>query len=126
MTVHEATGSSTRLNAVCIFERESGRPLSRHTGWLPNEMGAVKGYELVVRSVSTVGNYDYTFETVYMLDGTMEVRISASGYLQGAVFDENQTDFGHRIRDHSMGSLHDHVIGYKGTSVLPLPAMCAR
>lgn len=79
MTVHEAQGSSTRLDAVCVFERDSGKPLSRHTGWLSNEMGvrrplvvpsvderltftrfelqAVKGYELVIRSISTVGNY---------------------------------------------------------------------
>jgi hypothetical protein len=57
-TVHDQ-GSSTRRNAICVFERESGRPLSRHTGQGRNEMGAVKGYELVVRSVSTVGNYDY-------------------------------------------------------------------
>ena len=54
-TVHLAGGSSTRLNAICVFERDSGRPLSRHTGWLPDEMGAVKGFELTVRSVSTVG-----------------------------------------------------------------------
>lgn len=57
-TVHEY-GSTTRRNAICVFERESGRPLSRHTAPGKNEMGAVKGYELVVRSVSTVGNYDY-------------------------------------------------------------------
>ena len=57
-TVHDQ-GSSMRRNAICIFERESGRPLSRHWSRTTNEMGAVKGYELVVRSVSTVGNYDY-------------------------------------------------------------------
>ena len=57
-TIHEQ-GSSTRRNAICVFERESGRPLSRHTGREKDEMGAVKGYELVVRTISTVGNYDY-------------------------------------------------------------------
>ena len=57
-TVHELQ-SSVRKNAICVFERESGRPLSRHTGAQKDEMGAVKGYELVVRSVSSVGNYDY-------------------------------------------------------------------
>jgi primary-amine oxidase len=56
-TVHES-GSTTRKNAICEFERESGRPISRHTGG-KGEMGAVKGFELVVRSISTVGNYDY-------------------------------------------------------------------
>lgn len=41
------------------------------------------------------------------------VSVSASGYLQGAVFDKDQIDYGHQIRDHSMGSLHDHLINYK-------------
>ena len=54
-TVHTAEGSSTRLNGICVFERDSHKPLSRHTGWLKDEMGAIKGYELTVRSVSTVG-----------------------------------------------------------------------
>ena len=57
-TVHES-GSSIRKNAVCVFEREMGRPLSRHKGYKKDEMGVVKGYELVVRTISTVGNYDY-------------------------------------------------------------------
>jgi hypothetical protein len=56
--LHEG-GSSIRRRAICVFERPSGRPLSRHTGWVKGEMGAVKGFELVVRWVSTVGNYDY-------------------------------------------------------------------
>lgn len=56
-TVHEM-GSTTRRNAICLYEREAERPLSRHTGKGKDEMGAVKGYELVVRSVSSVGNYD--------------------------------------------------------------------
>lgn len=42
-----------------MFERDSNKPISRHTGWLKDEMGAIKGYEFVVRSISTVGNYDY-------------------------------------------------------------------
>lgn len=58
-TVHEA-GSSTRKNAICVFENEKHIPLSRHTeSGRKNVMGAVKGYELVVRSISSVGNYDY-------------------------------------------------------------------
>lgn len=56
--VHDQ-GSTLRRNAICIFERESGRPLSRHTEGSKHAMGVVKGYELAVRSISTVGNYDY-------------------------------------------------------------------
>jgi primary-amine oxidase len=54
-TVHADFGSTTRRNAICIFEQDSGRPLSRHTAWMRDEMGAVKGAELIARSISTVG-----------------------------------------------------------------------
>lgn len=55
-TVHDMFGTSTRKNAICVFERDSGKPLTRHTGWMKDEMGGTKGFELVVRTISTVGN----------------------------------------------------------------------
>ncbi|KAJ7015772.1 amine oxidase catalytic domain-containing protein [Mycena alexandri] len=74
---------------------------------------AIKGYELLVRTISTVGNYDYLFDYTFQLDGTMEVRISASGYMQGAWWDDTKSPYGTKIRDTYMGSIHDHVINYK-------------
>ncbi|KAJ7644759.1 amine oxidase catalytic domain-containing protein [Roridomyces roridus] len=111
--VHTVSGTALQEGAICVFERDSGKPLSRHTGYLKNEMGAIKGYELIVRTISTVGNYDYLFDYTFQLDGTMEVRVSASGYLQGAWWDDAENDYGTKIRDTYMGSLHDHVINYK-------------
>ncbi|KAJ7067387.1 amine oxidase catalytic domain-containing protein [Mycena amicta] len=110
---HTDSGTLIRRDAICVFERDSGKPLSRHTGYMKKEMGAIKGYELVVRTISTVGNYDYLFDYTFQLDGTIEVRISASGYLQGAWWDDAEHEYGTRIRDTYMGSLHDHVINYK-------------
>ncbi|KAJ7111935.1 amine oxidase catalytic domain-containing protein [Mycena epipterygia] len=110
---HTASGTMLRHDAICVFERDSGKPLSRHTGYMKGEMGAIKGYELVVRTISTVGNYDYLFDYTFQLDGTLEVRISASGYLQGAWWDDAESSYGTKIRDTYMGSIHDHVINYK-------------
>ncbi|KAJ7472719.1 amine oxidase catalytic domain-containing protein [Mycena latifolia] len=110
---HTAGGTMLREDAICVFERDSGKPISRHTGYMKGEMGAVKGYELIIRTISTVGNYDYLFDYTFQLDGTLEVRISASGYLQGAWWDSSEHEYGTRIRDTYMGSLHDHVINYK-------------
>ncbi|KIY73996.1 amine oxidase catalytic domain-containing protein [Cylindrobasidium torrendii FP15055 ss-10] len=114
-TTYGATGSVTRKRAICIFEQDSGKPLTRHAGWMNGEFGAVKGYILTVRSISTVGNYDYCefFDYTFHLDGTMEVRISASGYLQGGYWEPRQEGYGARIRDTTMGNLHDHVINFK-------------
>ncbi|KAJ6561792.1 amine oxidase catalytic domain-containing protein [Mycena capillaripes] len=110
---HTDVGTLLQNDAICVFERDSGKPLSRHTGYMKGEMGAIKGYELIVRTISTVGNYDYLFDYTFQLDGTLEVRISASGYLQGAWWDEAETPYGTKIRDTYMGSIHDHVINYK-------------
>ncbi|KAJ7081806.1 amine oxidase catalytic domain-containing protein [Mycena belliarum] len=110
---HSDVGTMLRADAICVFERDSGKPLSRHTGYMKSEMGAVKGYELIIRTISTVGNYDYMFDYTFQLDGTMEVRISASGYLQGAWWDGEEDSYGTRIRDTYMGSIHDHVVNYK-------------
>ncbi|KAF5367943.1 hypothetical protein D9758_004498 [Tetrapyrgos nigripes] len=99
------TGTIRRERAICVFESDSGRPITRHTGWMEGEFGATKGYVLTVRSISTVGNYDY--------NGTIEVRVSASGYLQGGFWEPKQKGYGGRIRDSTMGNLHDHVINFK-------------
>ncbi|KAK7006189.1 amine oxidase catalytic domain-containing protein [Favolaschia claudopus] len=110
---HTNVGTLLQQDAICVFERDSGKPLSRHIGYLKGEMGAIKGYELVVRTISTVGNYDYLFDYTFQLDGTIEVRVSASGYLQGAWWDDAEMSYGTKIRDTYMGSIHDHVINYK-------------
>ncbi|KAJ7741169.1 amine oxidase catalytic domain-containing protein [Mycena maculata] len=110
---HSEPGTLLRQDAICVFERDSGKPLIRHIGYMKGEMGAIKGYELVVRTISTIGNYDYLFDYTFQLDGTMEVRVSLSGYLQGAWWDDAEADYGTKIRDTYMGNLHDHVINYK-------------
>ncbi|EJF56720.1 amine oxidase catalytic domain-containing protein [Dichomitus squalens LYAD-421 SS1] len=112
-TTYNYEGSITRERAICIFEHDPGRPITRHTGYAAGEMGATLGYQLIVRSVSTVGNYDYLFDYIFQIDGTVEVRLSASGYLQGGYWEPSQEGYGTAIRDSTMGSLHDHVINYK-------------
>jgi primary-amine oxidase len=54
-TTFSATGTMTRKRAICIFEQDSGRPITRHLGFERSEFGAVKGYQLVIRSIATVG-----------------------------------------------------------------------
>ncbi|KAI0765133.1 amine oxidase catalytic domain-containing protein [Fomes fomentarius] len=112
-TTHNLEGSIARERAICIFEHDTGRPITRHTGYKDGEFGATRGYQLIVRSISTVGNYDYLFDYIFQIDGTIEVRLSASGYLQGGYWEPAQEGYGTAIRETTMGSLHDHVINYK-------------
>ncbi|KAI0659027.1 amine oxidase catalytic domain-containing protein [Cubamyces menziesii] len=112
-TTHNFEGSIVRSRAICIFEHDAARPITRHTGYSEGEFGATRGYQLVIRSISTVGNYDYLFDYIFQIDGTIEVRLSASGYLQGGYWEPAQEGYGTAIRETTMGSLHDHVINYK-------------
>ncbi len=58
--VHSSGGTTVTKNAICIFEKDNGRPLTRHRampgfGGEQSTTGAVKDYMLVVRSIVTVG-----------------------------------------------------------------------
>ena len=54
-TTFGLTGILSRDRAICIFEHDSERPLTRHFGYDRDEFGAVKGYQLVIRSIATLG-----------------------------------------------------------------------
>jgi len=70
VTFHEGIHTVTNQDAICIFEQDMGFPLSRHrygsgAGDYPfSQLGVVKGAALVVRTIATVGNYDYMFRYV--------------------------------------------------------------
>jgi primary-amine oxidase len=68
-----------------------------------------------VRSVSTVGNYDYMTSYEFHYDGSIQVSVRASGYIQGSdsVNATNAWDYGFKIRDYLSGSMHDHVLNFK-------------
>ena len=55
--MYTAAAVIKRERAICIFEQDTGRPITRHTGLQDGEHGAVKGYILTIRSISTVAKY---------------------------------------------------------------------
>lgn len=100
----------THVNSICLFEYDADFPMQRHS---TNEYVAVtKNTYFTVRSISTVGNYDYAFSYSFYLDGSMGVEVRASGYIQSAYFAQNQ-DYGFQIHDQLSGSMHDHVLNFK-------------
>lgn len=57
-------------------------------------------------------SYDYEFDYTFTLDGTVEVLVRASGYIQSAHFGNN-TEYGYQIHDALSGSMHDHILTFK-------------
>ncbi|KAG8917777.1 hypothetical protein FRC01_002213, partial [Tulasnella sp. 417] len=104
---------SVNTDAVCIFEQDLGFPTSRHADTTNGWYGSTKGTALHVRSMATVYNYDYMFSYIFYLEGTVEILMGASGYLQATYWDETQDNYGTRIHDTTMGSVHTHVVNYK-------------
>ncbi|KAK4059971.1 hypothetical protein Trihar35433_10515 [Trichoderma harzianum] len=100
----------SRPNAICLFEFDQGYPIQRHSA--ANYTSITKNIAFIVRSVSTIANYDYMFSYTFFLDGSIEVSVRASGYILGG-FSANNEEYGWTIHDNLSGSIHDHVLTYK-------------
>ncbi|KAK4494552.1 hypothetical protein PRZ48_013908 [Zasmidium cellare] len=100
----------THINSICFFEYDAEYPMQRHsTG---DYVANTKNVFFTVRSVSTVGNYDYMFSYYFYTDGSLKVEVRASGYIQSAFYANNH-DYGYHIHDSLSGSMHDHVLNFK-------------
>ncbi|EXJ64035.1 hypothetical protein A1O7_00370 [Cladophialophora yegresii CBS 114405] len=122
MSYHRGGKMYTNKNAICVFEYTSDAPLQRHTSAFSATVS--RNTYLVVRSVSTVGNYDYTIDYIFYLDGSIEVKLRASGYIFGAFHaeprhsavpprDSSTNEYGYRIHPGVQTSMHDHVVNFR-------------
>jgi primary-amine oxidase len=105
-----AETTHTHINSICLFEYDADHPMSRHS--TAGYVAATKNIYFTVRSVSTIGNYDYMFTYTFFMDGSVGVEVRASGYIQSAFYAKNE-EYGFKIHDQLSGSLHDHVINFK-------------
>ncbi|KAF2719580.1 amine oxidase catalytic domain-containing protein [Polychaeton citri CBS 116435] len=112
---HRLYGTETLPNSICVFEYTSDYLLSRHTAQYM--VTASRNTFLTLRSVATVGNYDYTIDYQFYLDGAIEVKVRASGYIYGAFYAQNslknEDEYGHRVHEALSTSMHDHVINFR-------------
>jgi primary-amine oxidase len=78
--------------------------------------------ELVVRWISTVGNYDYLFDWVFAENGTIGINAGATGIeavkgvrtrtMQDATATED-TRFGTLLDHHIVGTTHQHIYNFR-------------
>lgn len=115
-------------DAICIFERNIGDPAWRHfevfsqsaDTYVPAE--GRPETELVVRTASEVGNYDYLIDYRFKQNGQMEIKIGATGLdgVKGAdsvsMDDETaevETEYGTLIAPNLVAANHDHYFNFR-------------
>lgn len=112
-TISDGTGVKIQPDAICIFEYDTGYPIRRHSFWpVAPHTSVAKNIVFTIRTIATVGNYDFMIEYNFFYDGAIEVSARASGYISAAYWDGN-SDYGFHIHDYLSGSLHDHTLTWK-------------
>ena len=115
-------------DAVCIFERNIGDPAWRHFEVFaqgPDQYTPAEGRpatELVVRTASEVGNYDYLIDYRFKQNGQMEIKIGATGLDGVKGVDATSMDDPSAAQDTAYGTLiapnlvaanHDHYFNFR-------------
>ena len=102
---------------ICIFEENGGMPQRRH---FANNFdggyyfyGGLIDYHLVVRTVANVWNYDYLFDFIFYPGGAIEVRSTATGYVQTTFRLPKEENYGSVIHDYVVANVHHHLFNYK-------------
>lgn len=114
-------GSPTTVpNAIAVFERHAGPEFKHQEMGQPNL--SAERRELVVRWISTVGNYDYIFDWVFAENGTIGINAGATGIeavkgvrthtMRDATAAED-TRYGTLIDHNIVGTTHQHIYNFR-------------
>ncbi|KAM6167500.1 diamine oxidase [copper-containing] [Erethizon dorsatum] len=103
--------------ALCLFEMPTGVPLRRHfdsnfSGGF-NFYAGLKGHVLVLRTTSTVYNYDYIWDFIFHPNGVMEAKMHATGYVHATFYTPEGQRYGTRLHTHLLGNMHTHLVHYR-------------
>uniref|UniRef100_A0A2K5VMV2 Amine oxidase n=1 Tax=Macaca fascicularis TaxID=9541 RepID=A0A2K5VMV2_MACFA len=103
--------------ALCLFEMPTGVPLRRHfnsnfKGGF-NFYAGLKGQVLVLRTTSTVYNYDYIWDFIFYPNGVMEAKMHATGYVHATFYTPEGLRHGTRLHTHLIGNIHTHLVHYR-------------
>nr|BAG59239.1 unnamed protein product [Homo sapiens] len=73
----------------------------------------LKGQVLVLRTTSTVYNYDYIWDFIFYPNGVMEAKMHATGYVHATFYTPEGLRHGTRLHTHLIGNIHTHLVHYR-------------
>jgi primary-amine oxidase len=109
-----------KQRAACLFEQPAGVMAWRH-----DEQGPIQtreARELVLRSIANAGTYDYIFDWIFCQDGSIRVRVGASGgdktkSVQSRTANDDPSGaasrYGRFIAESYVGVDHDHFFSFR-------------
>ncbi len=111
----------TAERRACLFERFAGDIAWRHFESETGETEARARTDLVLRSISTIGSYDYVFDWVFRQDGSLRVDVGATGVPQVKAVaarntnevDEGDLAFGRMVAEQTVAVNHDHFLSFR-------------
>jgi primary-amine oxidase len=129
VVMHQDNGQPVEIpNAICVFERNPAKPAWRHYEiFAQSEKTAVPAEgrpqtELVVRSASEVGNYDYLVDYVFQQNGSINIDVIATGidavkgvaskHMKDATAAKD-TQYGSLIAPNLVAPNHDHYFNFR-------------
>jgi len=122
VVLHDASGAPVVApRRLCLFERDPGRPVWRHTATVLDSHESRPATELVVRMAATIGNYDYFQDFVFAQDGRFRVELVSTGLdaVKGVAARTRseaaagELDHGTLIAPRLLGVNHDHFFNYR-------------
>ncbi len=119
---NDVGGTFTRERALCIFERPTGDPAWRHAVGGGKTIHGEPQVELVVRTIPTLGNYDYVIDYVFSPQGNIAIRVGATGFdavksVAAETMDSEtagqDTQYGSLIAPYTVAPFHDHYFNFR-------------
>ncbi|HEX6386137.1 MAG TPA: primary-amine oxidase [Anaerolineae bacterium] len=119
---HDSGEPYTQEHVACLFERYAGDVAWRHYEAVTGRNDVRPRTDLVLRSISAIGNYDYIFDWVFRQDGTINIAVGSSGVAQVKAVhsrtvaddeDGHDTAHGHMVAGHTVAINHDHFFSYR-------------